>query len=138
MNLKTWIPLALAIVLGLIAAKVARDTLARKSDGGQVTAKTVKIVVAKGPVSPGQELTADTVTLGPISAEVPPPGTFTDPAAVYGRAAAVALIAGQPVLDGLLAPNGAGAGLQALAPQGVRAISLEVTETRGGAGETVA
>src|SRR5438045_3042547 len=125
MNLKAWIPLALAIVLGLIAAKVARDTLARKSDGGQVASRTVKIVVAKGSVSPGQELTAETVTLGPISAEVPPPGTFTDPAAVYGRVAAVPLFAGQPVMDALLAPKGAGSGLQALVPMGMRAITVE-------------
>jgi pilus assembly protein CpaB len=138
MNLKAWIPLALAIVLGLIAAKVARDTLARKSgDGAQVASRTVKIVVAKGPVSPGQELTAETVTLGPISAEVAPPGTFTDPAAVYGRVATVPLFAGQPVMDALLAPRGSGTGLQALVPMGMRAITVEVNETSGIAGMIV-
>jgi pilus assembly protein CpaB len=137
MNLKTWLPLALAIVLGLIAAKVARDALARSREGQRAQAKTVKVVVAKGPVSPGQELTLEVLTLGPISAEVPPAGAFTDAAAVVGRVAAAPMFAGQPVMDTLLAPTGVGAGLQALVPRGMRAITVEVNETSGVAGMLV-
>lgn len=135
MNLKTWIPLALAIVLGLIAAKVARDMLVRSRNNTETgQARTIKIVVAKGPVSPGQELSADVLTLGPIAAEVPPPGAFTDPGAVIGRVAVTEMFAGQPIMDALLASKGAGAGLQALVPRGMRAITLEVNETSGVAG----
>lgn len=135
MNLKTWIPLALAIVLGLIAAKVARDLIVRSRNNAEPgQARTVKIVVAKGRVSPGQELTADALTLGPIAAEAPPVGAFTDPGAVIGRVAVTEMFAGQPIMDGLLASKGAGAGLQALVPKGMRAITLEVNETSGVAG----
>ena len=134
MNLKTWTPLALAIVLGLIAAKVARDALVRGRDGDRSAARTVKVVVARGPVSPGQALTADALSLGPISAEAAPPGTFTDPASVVGRVAATMMVPGQPVMEALLAPTGSGAGLQALVPRGMRAITLEVNETTGVAG----
>lgn len=137
MNLKTWLPLALAIVLGLVAAKVARDALARSREGQRAQSKTVKVVVAKGPVSPGQELTLDVLTLGPISAEAPPVGAFTDTAAVVGRVAATAMFAGQPVMDTLLAPTGVRAGLQALVPRGMRAITVEVNETSGVAGMLV-
>ena len=134
MNVKTWIPLALAIVLGLIAAKVARDTIVRSRTAGQVQDKTVKIVVVARPVSPGQDLTVDDLTLGPIVAEVPPRGAFTDPAAVVGRVAITEMFPGQPVMDSLLAAKGSGAGLQALVPRGMRAVTVEVNEMSGVAG----
>src|SRR5688500_4285731 len=137
MNLKTWLPLALAIVLGLIAAKVARDALVRSREGQRTQSKSVKVVVAKGPVTPGQELTADVLTLGAIAAEAPPVGAFTDTAAVVGRVSATAMFPGQPVMDTLLAPTGVGAGLQALVPRGMRAITVEVNETTGVAGMLV-
>jgi pilus assembly protein CpaB len=134
MNVKTWIPLALAVVLGLIAAKVARDTIVRGRTSGPAQTRTVKIVVAAKPVSPGQELTADLLALGPIVAEAPPRGAFTDPAAVVGRAAATEMFPGQPVMDSLLAAKGSGSGLQALVPRGMRAVTVEVNETSGVAG----
>jgi pilus assembly protein CpaB len=134
MNVKAWIPLALAVVLGLIAAKVARDTIVRSRNAGPAQNKTVKIVVAAGPVSPGQELTVEALTLGPISADAPPPGAFTDPAAVVGRVAATEMFPGQPVMDSLLAARGSGSGLQALVPKGMRAVTVEVNETSGVAG----
>jgi pilus assembly protein CpaB len=134
MNLKTWIPLALAVVLGLIAAKVARDTIVRSRSAGQGPGRTVKIVIVAKPVSPGQELTADVLALGPIVAEAPPRGAFTDAAAVVGRVAATEMFPGQPVMDSLLAGKGSGAGLQALVPRGMRAVTVEVNETSGVAG----
>lgn len=134
MNFKTWIPLALAIVLGLIAAKVAQDTLSRNRNNGQGDRKQVNVVVLAGPVSPGQELTPEMVTVAPIAAEAPPAGTFTDPSAVIGRTAVMSLFKGQLLMDSFLAAKGAGTGLQALVPRGMRAITVEVNETSGVAG----
>jgi pilus assembly protein CpaB len=135
MNVKTWIPLAIAVVLGLIAAKVARDSMNRNRGSGQgQTVKHVKIVVARVSVSPGQELTADMLTLGPIASETPPSKSFIDAAPVVGRVAAAPLFPGQPVTEDLLAVKGAGSGLQALVPRGMRAITVDVTETTGLAG----
>jgi len=135
MNVKTWIPLAIAVVLGLVAAKVARDSVARgrETGRGQVV-KNIQIVVAKVPVSPGQELTAELLTLGPIASELPPPRSFTDPGPLVGRVAAAPLLPGQPVTEDLLAAKGAAAGLQALVPRGMRAITIDVTDTTGLAG----
>lgn len=137
MNWKTWTPLALAIVLGLIAAKVARDALTRGRDRDRSQAKSVNVVVAKGPVAPGQELTKDVLALSPISAEAPPPGAFTDVAAVAGRVTVTPMFPGQPVLETLLAAKGTPPGLQALVPRGMRAITVEVNETSGLAGMIV-
>jgi pilus assembly protein CpaB len=134
MNWKTWIPLALAVVLGLAAALIARSALSRNRVAGPPQPKTVKIVVVKGHASPGQELTADLLTMGPIAADVPPPDAFTNVAQVVGRVANTPMFNGQPVLEDLLAPKGAGTGLQALLPRGMRAITVAVDETSGLAG----
>ena len=134
MNWKTWTPLALAIVLGLIAAKVARDSIARSRDRDRAQTKSVRVVVAKAPIAAGQELTADLLALGPISLEAPPQGAFTDTDTVAGRVSAAAMFPGQPVMETLLAPEGTAPGLQALVPRGMRAITLEVNETSGVAG----
>ena len=135
MNVKTWIPLAIAVVLGLVAAKVARDSVAREREAGRrQVVKNIQIAVAKVPVSPGQELTAELLTLGPIASELPPPRSFTDPGPLVGRVAAAPLLPGQPVTEDLLAAKGAAAGLQALVPRGMRAITIDVTDTTGLAG----
>ena len=132
MNLKTWIPLGLAIVLGLIAAKVAQDTLSRNRSAGQP--KVLKVVVANGTISPGQALTAEMVTVAPIAAEAAPAGAFTDIGQVVGRTAISSMIKGQPFMDSFLTAKGAGTGLQALVPRGMRAITVDVNETTGVAG----
>lgn len=134
MNWKTWTPLALAVVLGLAAAKVASDAVARNRGAGRAQGDTVQVVVAKGPLSPGQELTADLVALGPISAATAPAGSFTDPAALVGRVTSTALFAGQPVMAALLTPAGTAAGLAAVVPNGMRALTVEVNEISGVAG----
>lgn len=134
MNWKTWIPLVLAVVLGLVAALVARESMSRNRAVAPPPPPVVKIVVAKGEVAPGQQLTAEMMTLGPIASAVPPPGSFTDVGAVVGRVAHAPLFDGQPVIDNLLAPRGAGTGIQALVPRGMRAITVDVTETTGLAG----
>ena len=137
MNWKNWIPLALAAVLGLVAAKVARDSLERNRRATQTQPKTVKVVVARGEVAPGQELTPDLLTVGAIAADAPPRNGFTDPAALAGRVSATAMFRGQPIVEELLAPRGAGTGIQALVPRGMRAITVEVNETSGIAGMLV-
>jgi pilus assembly protein CpaB len=78
-------------------------------------------------------LTADKLTVAMLAAAVPPPGSFTNPTDpdLLGRVAQAPLIAGQPVLRSLLAPKGSGAGLQALIPPGMRAITVDVNETSG-------
>jgi pilus assembly protein CpaB len=44
------------------------------------------------------------------------------------------MVKNQPIVDGMLAPEGAGSGLQAVIPAGMRAITMEVNEFSGVAG----
>ena len=134
MNWKTWIPLALALVLGLVAAKVARDMMTRTREEAKEKAKGVRVVVSKVPVQPGQALRMEDLVLAPIAAETGPVNAFASPDALAGRAALSPIVPGQPILEDLLAPKDAGRGLQALVPPGMRAVTVQVDETSSIAG----
>jgi pilus assembly protein CpaB len=132
MNWKTWIPLVLAIVLGVVAAKVARDVIVRKNTASTQAAKLAKIIVAKADIAPGHELKAE--DLGDSPVENVPADSFKDAPFLIGRIAEAKIAKGQPILEPMLAPSGVGAGLQALVPQGMRAVTVEVNEFTGVAG----
>ncbi len=134
MKLKKWAPLLLAVVLGLVAAKVARDAVIRNRSAAAAGSKTVRVVVAKTNIAPGQLLTPEVLVLAPIAADTIPAGAFKDPAELSGRVARTSLFTGQPVMQGVLASKDAGSGLQALVPTGMRAITVQVDEISGVAG----
>lgn len=133
MNVKALIPIVAAVFMGLIAAVLARFVIAGRGPAAP-RAPMVKVVVAKAEIPPGHALTADDLSLAPIVAAKPPANGFTDTAPVVGRVTRAPLLAGQPVLDPLLTPPGSPDGLQALVPEGMRAITLETTESSGLAG----
>lgn len=133
MNWKTWAPLAVALILGLVAAVTARNLVNRRPSqaaGGSVA----KVVVANANILPGQALRDEDLTTAPLAWSEQPQGTFGGRADLIGRVTTVPLVKGQPVLDSLLAAPGAGAGLQALVPEGMRAITVEVNEYSSVAG----
>ena len=134
MNAKIWAPLALAIVLGLTAALVARKALLRSRAAAAAAARTVPVTVASGPIQPGQELRRENLTTAAIAAADVPAGAFTSPELIVGRVTVVPIIPGQTILEQFLAPKGAGSGLQALVPSGMRAITIDVNESSGLAG----
>jgi pilus assembly protein CpaB len=128
MNMKTYLPLAAALVLGTIAALVAKTTLSRGPSSQ--APKAVQIVVAKAAISPGQELTADQLQLAPSSAKAPA-HSFTAVSDLVGRVLTAPVLAGQPVLEEQLAPRGTTSGAQALVPTGMRAVTVDVNESGG-------
>jgi pilus assembly protein CpaB len=134
MNWKTWAPLILAIVLGVVAAKIARDTMLKNKSAAAPTGKLAKIVVVKNDIMPGSELKADDLTTANVDADKVPASSFQDPAALAGRVAEMMMVKNSPVVEQMLAPTGTGSGLQALVPTGMRAITMEVNEFSAVAG----
>ena len=133
MKVKTWVPLVLAVILGLVAAKLTRDSIARGR--APVPQATMAVMVtAAGDIEPGQLITADLLTTGKVAAGSVPAGAFTSPAEAADRVALVRMVKDQPVLEGMLAPQGTAAGVQALIPPGMRAITIQVNEFSGLAG----
>jgi pilus assembly protein CpaB len=133
MNWKAWVPLALAIVLGLVAMMVAKDAMDRRN-GGQASRRFIEVVVARHDVPLGTALTSDDLDIDQIPGDTPPESVFRRIDEVTGRVVTAPLVKGQPVLVSLLAPTGTGRGLQALVPKGMRAITLEINEFSGLAG----
>jgi pilus assembly protein CpaB len=127
---KAIIPLVASVFMGLLAAALAHHMI----KGGGPTrdrAMSVKIVAAKTQLPPGHALTSDDLMLTAIAAAAAPPNTSTDPAHFVGRVIVAPLLAGQPVLDSQLAPPGTPDGLQSLVPDGMRAITLDASESNG-------
>src|SRR3954471_8506936 len=133
MNWKTWVPLIVAVVLGLIAAKVGRDMLVNRKDSG-TEGQLVRIVVAKRDIAPGHALEAADLTTAAFPPDSVPRGSFRQENELHGRVAALQVIQGQPMLDSFLAMTGAGSGAQAIVPPGMRAVPVEVNEFSGVAG----
>jgi pilus assembly protein CpaB len=130
MKVKTWVPLVVAVVLGLLAAKLTRDSM--KGRRGPVAAPSLTaIVTAAADIDPGQPLSAGVLTTGQMSAGSVPAGAFRSPDGLADRVAIVRMVKGQPVLESMLAPEGSAAGMQALVPAGMRAITIETTEFSG-------
>jgi len=137
MNKKALFPLAIALVLGLVAAFMARGMFAGKPIEAIVVTSaptTSSVIVAKSTIMPGTLLTVDLLTVGEIAGTVKPEGSFTDLSALLGRVNRVQLLRGQTVMDAFLAPVGTGSGLQALVPEGMRAITIDINEVTGLAG----
>src|SRR5205814_2476920 len=121
MNWKTWVPLILAIVLGVVAAKVAHDAILKNRTAAVPTGKMSKVVVAKSDIQPGRELTAEDLTTTEMETDKTPVGSFKDPTELSNRVTEVLMVKNQPILEPMLAPTGSGSGLQALVPEGMRA-----------------
>jgi pilus assembly protein CpaB len=132
MNTKTWIPLACAIGLGLVAAFVAQRSMHNKAAASTQT--TIQIAVAKADIPPGTALTAEDIITSPIPGKTAPPQTFTNPSELVGRVTATPMLPGQPFQTTLLAAQGVPAGLAALVPAGMRAVTIDVSESGAMAG----
>jgi pilus assembly protein CpaB len=131
MNMKAVIPLGLAMVLGLVAAFLAKNAMSNRGQTQSQQGNLVSVVVAKQDIQPGGTLSKDDVTTSRVPAEAAAGQVFSDPQQLVGRVVLNALVKGQTIYETLLAPSGTGGGLQALVPPGMRAITLEVTEFSG-------
>jgi pilus assembly protein CpaB len=133
MNFKRWLPLVLAIVLGLISAKLARDAMV-SGRNKSVDSNTIPMVTAARDIAPGDTFTAADLTTIRLPLDSVPAGSFRMPEEAVDRVATTPIVKGQPILEGLLAAKGTAGGVQTLVPTGMRAITLQVNEFSGVAG----
>lgn len=128
--------LGLAVLLGLVASfmvwrVIDRPTSLQASDK---PSDLVQVVAAAVDLPVGTLVTEEKLKLVSAVAADLPPGSFADPTAVVGRGVVVPVVANEPVLESKLAPQGAGAGLPTVIPEGMRAVSVKVDEVIGVAG----
>ena len=97
---------------------------------------TVQVVSASKNLAIGTLVKDADLTVGSWVGALPP-GAATRKEDVIGRGVVSAIYAGEPILDSRLAAKGAGAGLAAMIPPGMRAVAVRVNEVVGVGGFVV-
>lgn len=120
------------IVISLLAGALAVWLAARWV--GQLSDNTTRIVVAARDIESGALLGEGALQETAWPSASVPAGALYDMRKVVGRVAGTALVKGEPVLEGKLAPEGATGGLSSAIRPGYRAISIQVNEIVGVAG----
>jgi pilus assembly protein CpaB len=124
-----------AIVMGGIAALLARNWLVSRAQVANNTTSTIVIAARQLPF--GTPLTEDSVQEIPWAARVVPVGSFTSKQALFkdGRRIALAAIQeNEPILTGKITGPGERASLSTLIDKDKRAITIRVDDVRGVAG----
>ena len=112
-----------------------RVLINRPSTAGAAPVST-KIVLAAKNLDVGIVLKEEDVQLADWPGLVPQ-GASTRVQDLVGRGVTTAMFAKEPVIDGRLAPKGAGGGLAAMIPPGMRAVAVRVNEVIGASGFVV-
>jgi pilus assembly protein CpaB len=128
--------LIFAAIVSLGFSTVFYRLLVHQSETTKAAPTTVRIVLAARDLEVGQILRDDDVKLTDWPGAVPV-GATARPQDVVGRGVTTTIYAKEPVIDSRLAPKGAGGGLAAMIPQGMRAVAIRVNEVVGVSGFVV-
>jgi pilus assembly protein CpaB len=93
---------------------------------------TVPVVVTVEEIPRGTSITKSLVKTRDYPKAMVPPGTLAKVEDVLDRAVFIPLVKDEPVLDGKLAPKGAGRGMAALVPNGMRAFTIHTPNVASG------
>ncbi len=121
--------LFLALASGLAAMVLGAQWMtSRVNETGTVVMVAGRDIALGTPIEPGmiEEVTWSSETL--------PTGAFTNRQQLDGRVTKTALLRGEPILEGRLAPVGTKGGLSSVIADGKRAITVRVNEVVGVAG----
>jgi pilus assembly protein CpaB len=92
------------------------------------------VIVAADDIQVGSRVEEHDVRIARFPASGLPPGAYTKRSSVMGRGVIIPISKGEFILPSKLAPENAGAGLPALIPPGMRAVSVRVNEVVSVAG----
>src|ERR1051326_2949857 len=127
--------LAFATIVATIASLLLYRLLINRPTARAAVSST-QIVLAGRDIEIGTVLKEDDVKLTDWPGTVPV-GASTKVQDVVGRGVMTPIYAKEPVIESRLAPKGAGGGLAAMIPQGMRAAAVKVNEVVGVAGFVV-
>lgn len=121
----------LALALGtVVSLMVYKDLQGRNSSA----APGVDVIVAAGDLQVGARIEDRDVRVARLSAAGLPNGVYSKKSQVLGHGVIIPISKGEFILPSKLAPENAGAGLPALIPPGMRAVSVRVNEVVSVAG----
>src|SRR6266852_540129 len=130
-NKRLIIALTGAVLCGILAVMLITRYL---SSVQAYTKDLGNVVVAKTEIPLGGKITAEQLTLAPIPNGSTPQGAWRNVDQVVGRVAITPIGIREPVTSLKLAPEGMGAGLSAVIPEGYRAMTLKVDDVVGVSG----
>jgi pilus assembly protein CpaB len=135
MSARTLIVIILALSCGATAAVgVSQYRSLLPGPTADVEVKTVAVLVANTDVARGNVLGADQLTIEQWPEEHIPEGALSEQEQAIDRTAVVKLFAGDFVLERKLAPEGAGRGMSAMIPNGMRAFTIKTSHVSAGGG----
>jgi pilus assembly protein CpaB len=123
----------LALAVGLLVSYTVYNKL-RTVATADTNAVGFPVLVAAEDIQVGSKLSATDVKVITVPQTAIPPGAFSAPAKVVGRGAILPMSKGDFILSSKLAALNAGAGLPAMIPQGMRAVSVRVNDVVSVAG----
>jgi len=121
------------VILALVVGIFLTMTIVKWLDLGNPDAKGNKIVVAQMEIAQGSVISNLQIKLSPWSGDAPQ-ASFSDIKQVVNRVAREKIYAGEPIIDGKLAPIGSKAGMESMISIGKRAITVRVNDIVGVAG----
>ncbi len=129
MSARSLLVVALALILGGSAA-VGVNSIMQGAPGPK--SAVVPVVVAVVDLPRGGSITPEAVKIKEFPRELVPAGALSKLEDAVNRGIFVPLTKDEPVLESKLAPKGAGRGLAALIPSGMRAYSVKVPDVAQG------
>jgi pilus assembly protein CpaB len=120
-----------AVLCGMLGVTLVTRYLASVS---AYTKDLNNIVVAKSEIPLGAKITAEHLALTAIPNGSAPDGVFRKVEEVVGRVAITPIGVKEPITTLKLAPEGVGAGLTAVIPEGYRAMTIKVDDVVGVSG----
>lgn len=127
------IGLGAALLVGILASRFVYREM-RVASSAPKTVPTVQVVIATVPLTLGTRLQANQLTTIGWPNSAPMNGSFSRIDDCVGRAVLTNIAPNEPILEQKLAPREAGAGLPAVIPEGMRALSVRVDDVVGVAG----
>jgi pilus assembly protein CpaB len=129
--------LLFATIVATVASLLLYRLLINRPQTTKAAVTTTQIVLAARDIDVGTVLKEEDVKLADWPGSVPV-GASMKTQDVVGRGITVAVYSKEPVIESRLAPRGAGGGLAAMIPRGMRAFAIRVNEVVGVAGFVVA
>jgi len=133
---RTVVVLAVALVMAGAASFAVYKTV-QGMPVRQVEVANYQVVVATKSLGMGSLVKEGDVKLVAWPSSSPVPNGHSDVSAVLNRGLLSAVVENEPLTESKLAPIEAGAGLQTMIPQGMRAMAVRVNEVVGVAGFVV-
>lgn len=125
--------LIFAFVVATGGGVITYRALVNRAPARKAATPTNQIVVAAENMEAGAIVRDGDVKLADWSGSIPV-GASSHPQDYIGRGVVTAIYAREPMIDTRLAPKGAGGGLAAMIPEGMRAFAVRVNDVAGVAG----